>query len=289
LIATTLPERLLVIGAGGFLGGRLMRSRDPRFEFIGLNRTVCDVTSPGSVRNAVAAARPEIVVLCAALADIDRCEQDPGLARSINVEGAKTVAGECARSGVRLMFLSSGAVFDGTAESYQEVDPPHPLSVYGKTKAEAEQAVLERVPDAVIVRLSLALGFSPYAGTNALLDKLQAALAQGNLVFAPEEEYRNAIDATTLTNWILDLASARDAAGIFHLGSADAMSRYQIVRSLAEAIGYSPSLVVSSNGAAGRAPRGRRHMLVPARIQQFSRVPVPTCMEAIERCIHDHA
>jgi len=279
--------KVLVIGASGFLGGSILRSGDPRFEFIGPARSVCDITDAASVRETFDAARPKIVVLCAALADIDRCEKHPGVAHAINVEGAKTVASECARTGARLLFTSSGAVFDGTAEAYHESDPTHPLSVYGKTKAAAEEAVRELVPEAAIVRLSLVLGFSPHGGTNALLDKLHSALQQGSAVRAPADEYRNAIDAGTLTQWMLDLAP--EATGIFHLGSSDAISRYQMVRKLAVSMGYSADLVLPADSSPHRAPRGRRHMLVPEKIRQYSRVPVPTSLQTIERCIHVNA
>jgi dTDP-4-dehydrorhamnose reductase len=276
--------KVLVIGASGFLGGSILRSHDPRFEFIGPDRSVCDITNAVSIRETFDSVRPKIAVLCAALADIDRCENHPDVAHTINVEGAKTVASECARSGARLLFTSSGAVFDGTAETYHESDPTHPISVYGKTKAEAEEAIREIVPDAVIVRLALVLGFSPHGGTNALLDKLHAALKQGSAVRAPADEYRNAIDAGTLTQWMLDLAT--EASGIFHLGSSDAISRYQLVRNLAESMGYPSDLVLPADSSPYRAPRGRRHMLVPEKIRQHSRVPVPTSLQTIERCIH---
>lgn len=285
-VPTGMP-RLLVIGATGFLGGCLMRWPDARFECIAADKTTCDVTNPASVRAAFTRVRPDIAVLIAALADIDRCEREPAVARAINVAGAENVARECARAGVRLLFTSSGAIFDGTADSYRESDPPHPLSVYGQTKAEAEHVIQEILPDAAIVRLSLVLGFSRRGGTNALLDKLQSAFRKGTSVYAPAGEYRNAIDADTLTRWIMDLAYAPHAKGIFHLGASDAMSRYEIVRHLAEAMGYPRDLVIARNGVApDRAPRGRRHMLVPARIGEFSGVPAPSCLEAIERCVH---
>jgi dTDP-4-dehydrorhamnose reductase len=278
--------RLLVIGARGFLGGWLTQSRDDRFEFCALDRTACDVTNPASVRSAFEAARPEIAILTAALADIDRCEKEPDLARAVNVGGAENVARECARTGVRLIFTSSGAVFDGEAPEYRESDPPSPLSVYGKTKADAEHVIQQILPDPAIVRLSTALGYSVTGATNALLDKLQSAFRAGRPVYSPVEEYRNAIDAGTLTHWLLDLACARGRTGIFHLGSSDAVSRYEIVSRLAEAMGYSKDLVIPQNALADRAPRGRIHMLLPTRIQEFSTVGVPSCLQAIERCAH---
>jgi dTDP-4-dehydrorhamnose reductase len=277
--------RVLVVGAGGFLGGRLLQSDDARVEWIGAKRSNCDVTDRASVHNTFERSRPDAAVLTAALADIDRCEQEPALAHAINVTGAENVARECARIGARLLFTSSGAIFDGTASQYRESDSPHPLSVYGKTKAEAERVIREIVPDAIVARLSLALGFSRAGGTNALLDKLPSAFQSGRPVSAAADEFRNAIDAETLIHWMLDLACTPEANGVFHLGSSDAMSRYEIVSRLAEAMGFSKGQVIDARSP-GRAPRGRRHMLVPTRIRKYSNTPIPTCAEAIERCIH---
>jgi dTDP-4-dehydrorhamnose reductase len=281
-----MTARMLVIGATGFLGGSLMRSRDTRFDRIAAVRTACDVMDPASVRSAFASARPDVAVLTAALADIDRCQREPDLAQAINVGGAENVARECARAGVRLLFTSSGAIFDGDAEAYSESDSPHPLSVYGKTKAAAEQAVLALAPGAAIVRLSLVLGHSPFGGTNAILDKMQVAFRAGAPVYAPADEYRNAIDVETLTRWMFDLAYDKEAQGIFHLGASDALSRYKMTCHLAGAMGYPQDLVIARDSPPDRAPRGRRHMLTPARIREFSSVPVPTCIQAIERCVH---
>jgi dTDP-4-dehydrorhamnose reductase len=198
----------------------------------------------------------------------------------------KNVADACARRGLRMLFTSSGAVFDGEAERYAETDAPNPISVYGKSKAEAEQVVRETLPRAVIVRFSMGLGYSLAGGTNALLDKLEVAFREGKRAYAPASEYRNAIDAGTLTRWMFDLCAAPEANGTFHLGSSDALSRYEIVCRLAAAMGYSKELVAAQDAAPERAPRGRRQHLVPGRIREYSSVPVPTCIEAIERCVH---
>jgi dTDP-4-dehydrorhamnose reductase len=231
--------------------------------------------------------RPDVVVLAAALSDIDDCERRPAEARYTNVVGPGNVARECARVGARLLFTSSGAVFDGEAPEYTEDSAPNPLSVYGKNKAEAECIVAAECPGAIIVRLSLVLGAGLSSGTNSWVDKLRAKLAAGQMVTAPADESRNAIDVETAAQWILDLAAAPAASGVFHLGSTDALARFEIARCLARAWGYAEELVIEPNGEIpGRAPRGRCHMLRPARIGKFSQVPAPTCHQSLERCAH---
>ena len=97
---------------------------------------------------------------------------------------------------------------------------------------------------------------------------------------------QQAIDSGTLTRWILDLANAPDASGIFHLGASDALSRYEMMRELAVRMGYPSDLAAASSSAPHRAPRGRRHMLVPARIHRYSSVSIPTSIQTIERCMN---
>jgi dTDP-4-dehydrorhamnose reductase len=276
-----MTPRVMILGAGGFLGGHLAALAGDAF------RARVEITSVASVRRALEQSKPDAVVLAAAISDIDECERNPTRAHQVNVAGAANVARECARTGARLLFTSSAAVFDGDAPEYAEDAPPNPRSVYGITKAEAEGIIAAECPGAIIVRFSLLVGAALLAGTNSLIDKLRGQFESGQAVAAPSDEYRNAIDVETAARWILDLAAAPDAQGVFHLGSADAMSRFEMVRWLATAWGYSEDLVTGSNGVTPhRAPRGRRHMLRPARIAEFSTIPVPTCLQALERCSH---
>jgi dTDP-4-dehydrorhamnose reductase len=283
--------RLLVIGANGFVGAHVMRTAADRFECISAGRGACDlridIEDAAGVAQAFQEARPQVVALLAAMADIDRCQQDPAKAHSTNALGAANVARECARSGARLLFASSGAVFDGTCQEYREDSQPSPVNVYGESKVQAEALVRGLLPEAVIVRLSLVLGFPLRAGTNALLEKLRARFQSGTPVRTPTGEYRNAIDVDSVALWMLDLAAAPHARGVFHLGSSDALSRYEIVRELARTMGFRPELVVAGDEPRpDRAPRGRHELLLPTRIREFSDHPVPTCRQAIERCTH---
>jgi dTDP-4-dehydrorhamnose reductase len=151
--------RLLVIGAGGFLGSYVVTWGRRDFQVIRADRerrngetdVALDITDGGSVRNAMYASRPDAVILLAAIADIDRCQREPKLAVAVNLEGAKYVAENCAEIGARLLFTSTGAVFDGLKEGYREEDELNPVSIYGQTKAHAEIVVRALAPTAVRV------------------------------------------------------------------------------------------------------------------------------------------
>jgi dTDP-4-dehydrorhamnose reductase len=290
--------RLFVIGAGGFVGSWVARRGSSRFDVVdGVRRSspankssvAIDITHESSVEAAFDAVRPEVVILTAAMADIDRCEREQELAEQVNFQGPVHVAGACRQFGARLLFTSSDAVFDGTAAAYAEHATPTPVNFYGQTKARAEAAIRDLVPTATIVRVSLVLGRSQILGTNSYVDKLAATLHAGQTVRAPTFEFRNPIDVGTLASILVELAG-REAAGIFHVGASDKMSRYELARRLARALGASPGMVEPQDEPiAGRAARGADDFLVCARLPALIGFDVPTCDEVIERAVHGTA
>jgi dTDP-4-dehydrorhamnose reductase len=285
--------RVLVIGARGFVGERVARAARSRYAVVeadlvaagGAEEIPVDVTSDDSVARVFDAVKPAIVVHAAAIADIDRCEREAALADGVNRGGAIRVARACRAAGARMVFLSTAAVFDGTWHGYAEDDPVNPLSVYGRTKAAAEEGLLAELPEAVIIRPALVVGFSSRAGTNALLNRLAGALEAGKQVAVPEDESRNPIDAVTLSEAILKLAETAEARGVFHIGATAAISRFEMSRRLAVLWGFAPELVVRQAGApAGRAPRGADHFLLTGKICAVAGMRMPGCDEVLERC-----
>ncbi len=290
----TLP-RLLIIGSSGFLGQHLARKAADSFSVYEgdvaappVERGVAiDITSAASVNAAFDATRPDAVILLAAISDIDQCELHPELAEAVNVCGAVNVVAACRQSAARLLFTSSAAVFDGTRRGYRESDPTTPVSVYGRTKALAEERIAAELPSAVILRLALVVGFAEGAGTNAMLNKFEAKLRAGETVLFPDFEYRNPIDAATLSDVMLELLTGDAAAGIFHVGATAAISRFELGVRLASRMGYSSQLVQpQTQPTPGRAPRGLDHFLLTERIGAVCRVPMPDCDVVIERAIH---
>jgi dTDP-4-dehydrorhamnose reductase len=287
------PEkpRLLVIGSRGFLGSYAAQAATADFEVIEGNRSptgqpgvVIDVRDEDSVKTAFQAVHPDLVVLCSAISDIDRCEQFPDEAHAVNLHGAEHVSYSCARNNARLLFISTGAVFDGRKHGYTEEDPVSPVSVYGETKAMAEKSVLALGSSAIVVRIALAIGFAPHSGTNSLLDNLKKRWASGQVIALPVHEQRNPIDAVTASQFILELLKKKTAYGIFHVGCASPITRYDLGFKLASRMGYPGKVEPQWAPIPGRAPRGPDHYLLTDKLQAVSAIPIPTCEQVIERC-----
>jgi dTDP-4-dehydrorhamnose reductase len=284
--------RVLIIGAGGFLGSYVVQAAVDRFEVIRSDRSTADpggiamdITDASSVDRAFDAVKPDAVALLAAISDIDRCEAQPEQALAVNAHGAENVANACARTNSRLLFTSSGAVFDGRKHGYREEDETSPLSVYGATKVRAETVIRALVPTAVVVRLSLVLGFAKREGTNSVLDTLNAKWKAGKTVSFPIFEFRNPIDARFISKAMISLLADDHVAGIYHAGASDCRSRYELATRIAARAGIPDDLVrAEMEPKPGRAPRGRDHFLLSEKLQQVCRMALPTCDQVIERC-----
>ena len=150
-------DTVLVIGASGMLGQDICARFAPYFSLVTAARRAgeftLDITDTAAVRRVVEQAAPNVVILCAALTDVDGCERRPEEAYRTNAFGAANVASACADAGARLLFISTDFVFDGGKRSgYTEWDTPRPLNVYGASKLAGEEWIRQTCPRHWIVR-----------------------------------------------------------------------------------------------------------------------------------------
>ena len=133
--------RILITGASGLLGLNLALDASRAHTVIGVDRSTLvstpfqvikgDLLDPDAIPNILKESRPDAVINCAALADVDACEANPDLARLINAEMPARLADLCARRKIRLLHNSTDAVFDGQKPGYySESDRPNPSGVY---------------------------------------------------------------------------------------------------------------------------------------------------------------
>ena len=293
-------RKILLFGGGGFVGGNLahvaMREgwnvcvADQTQELVSdaVGWRIVDITSEDAVDSVITDENPDAVVNVAAIANIDFAEREKELTWKVNVDGARNVAKCCAERGVRYVFFSSDAVFDGHGCSYAEENEPAPVNYYGVTKAEAEKAVLSACPEAVIARLSLVLGFPVNRG-NSFFAGLHAKLNSGQEVPCPVDEVRTPVDVITLSECVLELAGSR-LSGIFHIGATDHIGRYDLTRKLARRMGFDESLAVpvtSEKSAPGRAPRHKNGIISVSKAQRMLKTQLLTVDEGIDRAFRE--
>jgi dTDP-4-dehydrorhamnose reductase len=146
----------MVLGAGGQLGSELMSLLQ---DAVGFSHHELSVSDRAGLERAFLRHRPEVVFNCAAFNAVDRAETEPAAAGEVNSTGAAAVAAACRDHGSRLVHLSTNFVFDGSlGRPYVETDTPQPLSVYGRSKLDGDEAVLAALPGAMVIRTAAVFG-----------------------------------------------------------------------------------------------------------------------------------
>jgi len=220
-----------ITGAGGLVGSALVQAASQfaaEWRVLPLTRGQLELTDIAAVRAAFQRDRPQLVVHCAALSKTGACQQNPALARQLNVEVTAHLAELAA--GIPLIFFSSDLVFDGRRGNYNEADALNPLNVYGETKAAAESIVLAN-PRHTVVRTSLNLGLSP-TGDRAYNEELRRVWKAGQTVTCFTDEFRCPMAASVTARAVWELAAANQT-GLYHLAGAEKLSRWQLGELLA--------------------------------------------------------
>jgi dTDP-4-dehydrorhamnose reductase len=246
-------KRLLITGGSGYLGSYLLREVRDRanvtawsgtraVERFGIPCRPVDLGDHDAVASAFRAVRPDVVLHPAALARVAECHANPDQAQRINTGGTVALAELAAAAGARLVFVSTDLVFDGEHPPYREGDPTTPVSVYGRTKAAAEQAV-RATPRGLVVRLSLLCGPS-LSGQPSFFDQQIEALRTARPVTLFADEWRTPVHLATAAAALLALASS-DVTGILHVGGPERLSRLEMGRRMAAWLGVSGETIVA--------------------------------------------
>ena len=225
-----MAPRAIITGAAGLIGQYLVNTA-PRWasswDVQGLSRAELELTEKSHLEARIHALKPDLLIHCAALSRTKDCEQNPDEARRVNVEVTVHLA-QLSRD-IPFIFLSSGEVFDGKTGWYGETDEPNPINVYGKTKLEAEQAVLQN-PRHTVVRIVLTAGTSQNGDRSFVEDMCRTAKA-GRDVTLYADEFRCPLPAGVIARTIWELVNRKQPA-LYHLGGSERLSRWEIGEAL---------------------------------------------------------
>lgn len=263
-----------ITGAGGLIGGYLQRTAT-EYTIRPLARADLDLTNTAAVAKRFHSERPDLVIHCAALSKSVACEQNPALARKLNVEVTQHLASLC--SEISFVFFSSDLVFDGQRGGYDEGAPVNPLTVYGHTKAEAEQIVLQN-PRHTVVRTSLNAGASP-TRDRGFNEEIRAAWENGRTLNLFVDEFRCPIPAVVTARAVWELVHAR-ATGLFHVAGVERLSRLEIGEALAQRWPeLNARIIPGSLKNYSGPPRSPDLSLICSRAQKLLSFPLPRFRE----------
>lgn len=238
---------ILITGAGGLLGRRVVEQAARRYRLFRQYHSapkdelpgtifVGDLTDRDHVRTIAETIHPEIIIHCAALADVDRCEREPELSRRLNVEPVRYLT-ETFPEAV-FVQLSTDYVFPGGSPPPEPSAPTRPLNVYGQHKLDAEN-VARAAAEHLIIRTATLLD---YLGRKNVFQPLYEPLHAGREVFCLTDQSSNPLAAADAAGLVLALVD-RGARGVFHIGGKELVSRYELAVKLAAYFGFNPELV----------------------------------------------
>jgi len=233
--------RALVTGAGGMLGREVVSVLSRRgHEVVGLSHRELEVTDRDEVWRAMRRWRPDAVVHCAAMTDVDGCEIDPQRAFLVNALGTAHVAAASNAVGAKLVYISTDFVFDGEKEEgYDEFDEPRPINEYGRSKLWGERFVQSLCPRHVIVRTAWLFGFGRRNFVSAIAERLE----KEGKAKAVTDQVGSPTFTRDLALAICDLLEA-ETFGLFHVVNSGRASRFQLARLVAEVLGLDPNVAV---------------------------------------------
>lgn len=288
--------RWLVTGVTGLLGSNAAQLLGMRGEVVGAaRREPAAVSLPflpvdleRSVDRAalVERAGATAVLHAAAMTSMEACAANPARAWELNVRAAADLAAQAAASKVPFVYISTDAVFDGTAESYDEASPTSPISEYGRTKLEGERAVLAANPDALVARVNF-FGWSP-SGTRSLAEFFYGRLASGTAAAGFTDTSVNTIYVAQLVDALADLVAV-GAAGVVNVVGSEETSKYEFGIRLARRFGFDPGLVVPARSSEMvTVPRAPRLNLATGLAERLLGRPMPDLDSSLARLRTDY-
>jgi len=250
--------RILITGSNGLLGQKLVDALrdDPEVELVATSRggdrspdplgaryRTMDITSKAEVDAVFDEVGPEVVIHTAAMTNVDACELDPRACRLQNVTATEHLVGAAKRHGSHFIHLGTDFVFDGKDGPYGEQDEPAPLSVYGRSKLDADLVVMNAgLAKWAIARTIIVYGVTSDMSRSNVVLWAKSALEKGRPIQVVDDQWRMPTLAEDLADGCVRIAKL-GATGIFHLSGPDGMSILELVERVGKFFGLDTSVV----------------------------------------------
>jgi len=227
--------RILITGVNGLLGINLAQETMAEHDIVGVDRgklvnapfkiLKADLLDYGAVDLMLDTARPDWMINCAALANLEACENAPDLARRLNIDLPAQMAKACKARDIHFVHISTDAVFDGKLNSfYKEEDETNPLGVYAQTKLDGERAVLAENPNVIVTRVNF-YGWS-LTGQRSLAEFFFHNLANNKGMSGFTDVKFCPMLANDTARTLIKMLR-KGLSGLYHLVGPQAMSKYQ--------------------------------------------------------------
>ncbi|WP_258100201.1 SDR family oxidoreductase [Marinoscillum pacificum] len=262
--------KILVTGANGLLGQKLVAIlRDEKgIELIatarGVNRNPeggytylsADLRNMDGIKVFIEICDPDVIIHCAAMTQVDECEQNQELCWENNVDTTQNLIEIAKSCNAHFVYVSTDFVFDGKEGPYTERDMPKPISVYGESKLAAEKLLHQSGISYAIVRTVLVYGTSLNASRSNLVLWVKKSLEAGEPIKVVNDQWRTPTLAEDLAKGCYLVAKGKHE-GIFHISGEGMMTPYEMALKVAESYGLNASLITEVDASTFSQP-GKR-------------------------------
>jgi dTDP-4-dehydrorhamnose reductase len=289
--------RVLITGASGLLGLNACLMQASHFDIYGVVHHTClkgvpfqlisaDLTQEDVIGQVVDQVKPDLVINCAAMAQVDQCELMPELAERVNAWMPGVAASFCKHRQIPFVHISTDAVFDGEEGGYRETDTPNPLSVYAQTKLKGEERVLHSNPDALIARVNF-FGHS-LSGKRSLAEFFLHHLLEGDpingfmdVIFAP-------LYVKHLVTILFEMVD-KNLHGLFHVVGEEKISKFDFGRRIANKLSLDEDLItpIVVRDAGLTAKRSPNLFLDVSRLKDAG-IEIPSLDQGLDAFIADY-
>ena len=278
--------KVLVTGAAGQLGHDVMDELKKRgHEGIGVDVQEMDVTDAEKVRQVITAADVDAVIHCAAYTAVDAAEDNAELCRKINADGTEHIARVCRDLDLKMMYISTDYVFDGTGtRPWEPDDERHPLNVYGQTKYEGELAVEELVEKFFTVRIAWVFGV---AGKNFINTMLRLGAERG-AVSVVDDQVGSPTYTYDLARLLVDMIQT-DRYGRYHATNEGLCSWYEFAKEIFRQVGMDEVQVtpVGSSEFPAKATRPSNSRMSKEKLTENGFERLPAWQDALGRFLKE--
>jgi|SRR3989344_744201 len=237
------------------LGNALAKTAGDSFEVVGTcnesgGPIKLDITKAREVYGLIKKIKPELVVNCAAITNVDFCEENPSVAESVHVAGTKNLSDACHETGVKFIHISTDFVFDGLKGNYNETDHAAPINVYGRTKLAGE-----KMAENDLVLRTCIFGKN-VAAKKSMVEWIVGELSASRPISVFNDSFFTPMYTGHLAQIILE-AYRKDLKGLFHAASTVRVGKFTFAKAVADVYGLdkdliSPSSITSFNRPAKR-------------------------------------
>lgn len=279
-------KTILVTGSNGQLGNaiRALANKQNAFHYLYADIDELDLADSQAVFSFFERHKPDCVLNCAAYTAVDKAEDDQALCALVNCLGIKNIGVAAARFGAKVIHVSTDYVFDGkNYKPYVETDSPCPTSVYGKTKLDGEEALLQACPDSVIIRTSWL--YSEY-GQNFVKTMIRLG-KERNELFVIFDQVGTPTYAGDLASAMLAIAGAETfVPGIYHFSNEGVCSWYDFTIKIHQLAGIECRVYpIETKDYPTRATRPHYSVLNKSKIKNTYKLVIPHWEASLKQVI----